>query len=176
VEVKMPRLSIRLAALLFALAASLPAVAQAPAWQPYEDPELGFRIELPLADFEAIGDDDDGPDVLRLYERHGGDAMIEVYGGQNPEGLSAAEFADMLAGADRIAEVTYRTGGRSWFVLSGYYQRLGFEEQELIFYAKFMFSPDLQRFAAFEISYPAADKERFDPVVERLEASFRSPD
>lgn len=171
----MPRLAFRFAAILVALAASLPADAQAPGWRSYEDPALGYRIELPLAEFEAIGDDADGPDVLRLYER-GGDAMIEVYGGQNPEGLSAAEFADMLAGADRIAEVTYRTGGRSWFVLSGYYQRLGFEEQELIFYAKFMFSPDLDRFAAFEISYPAADKQRFDAVVERLEASFRSPD
>lgn len=170
----MPRLPACLIALLFALTASLPVAAQAPGWQTYEDPELGFRIELPLAQFEPIGADE-GPEVLRLFER-GGDAMIEVYGGQNPEGLSAAEFADMLAGADRIAEVTYRTGGRTWFVLSGYYQRLGFEEQELIFYAKFMFSPDLERFAAFEISYPATDKQRFDAVVERLEASFRSPD
>src|SRR5690606_5326981 len=100
--------------------------------------------------FEPFGDDD----VLRLYER-GGDAMIEVYGGENADGLSAAGFADMLAGADRIAEVTYRAGGRSWFVLSGYYERLGFEDEELIFYAKFMFSPSRERFAAFEISYPA---------------------
>ena len=88
---------------------------------------------------------------------------------------SAAGFADMLSHADRVAEVTYRTGGRSWFVLSGYYQRLGFEEEELIFYAKFMFSPDLERFAAFEISYPADEKQRFDAVVERLEESFRRP-
>lgn len=171
----MPRLPACVVAMLFALAAALPTMAQAPGWQPYEDPDHGYRIELPLAEFEAIGDDD-GPDVLRLYERGGGDAMIEVYGGENPDGLNTTEFADMLAGADRIAEVTYRAGGRSWFVLSGYYQRLGFEEQELIFYAKFMFSSDLERFAAFEISYPAADKQRFDPVVERLEATFRSPD
>lgn len=170
----MPLIRTFLAALLLALAATLPAVAQAPGWQLYEDPELGFRIELPLAQFEPIAGEDEGPEVLRLYER-GGDAMIEVYGGENLDGLSVAEFADMLAGADRIAEVTYRTGGRSWFVLSGYYTRLGFEEQELIFYAKFMFSPDLSRFAAFEISYPADEKQRFDPVVERLEASLRSP-
>ncbi|HEV7276808.1 MAG TPA: hypothetical protein VGN80_11005 [Devosiaceae bacterium] len=170
----MPRLIIRFAALLFALTANLPAIAQAPGWQYYEDPELGFTIDLPLAQFELI-EDDAGPEVMRLYER-GGDAMIEVYGGENVEGLSAAGFADMLSRADRIAEVTYRTGGRSWFVLSGYYERLGFEAQELIFYAKFMFSPGLERFAAFEISYPADEKQRFDALVERLEASFRRPD
>ena len=164
---------VRLAALLFVLSASLPAIAQSPGWQHYVDPELGFRIELPLGQFEPVADDA-GPEVLRLFER-GGDAMIEVYGGENVDGLSAAGFADMLSRADRIAEVTYRTGGRSWFVLSGYYQRLGFEEQELIFYAKFMFSPGLKRFAAFEISYPAGEKRRFDEVVERLEASFRRP-
>lgn len=170
----MSRLAACLVALLFALLSSLPTAAQAPGWQLYEDPELGYRIDLPLAMFEAIAADDDGPGVLRLYER-GGDAMLEVYGGRNPDGLSAGQFADMLAGADRIAEVTYRAGGRSWFVLSGYYARLGFEEQELIFYAKFMFSPDLSRFAAFEISYPADEKRRFDEFVERLEASFRRP-
>lgn len=173
----MQRLIVRPAALLFALLltlAALPVAAHDAGWQLYEDPELGFRIELPLGQFEAVADDE-GPNALRLYER-GGDAIIEVYGGENVDGLSAAEFADMLAGADRIADVTYRTGGRSWFVLSGYYERLGFEEQELIFYAKFMFSRDLERFAAFEISYPAADKARFNTVVERLEASFRSPD
>lgn len=169
----MSRLLVRLAALLFALFASLPAIAQSPGWQPYEDPQLGFSIDLPLAQFEPIADEA-GPEVMRLYER-GGDAMIEVYGGENVDGLSAAGFADMLSRADRIAEVTYQTGGRSWFVLSGYYQRLGFEEQELIFYAKFMFSPGLERFAAFEISYPADDKKRFDALVERLEASFRRP-
>lgn len=170
----MPRLRNYLASLVLVLATSLPVGAHAPGWEPYEDPELGFRIDLPVAQFEPVAEDE-GPEVLRLYER-AGDAIIEVYGGENVEGLSAAEFADMLAGADRIAEVTYRTGGRTWFVLSGYYERLGFEEQELIFYAKFMFSSDLERFAAFEISYPAAEKERFDAVVERLEASFRSPD
>lgn len=167
----MPRLLAHLAVLLFAL--SLPALAQGPGWERYEVPEPGFSIELPLADFEALGDDG-GPEMLRLYER-GGDAMIEVYGGENADGLSAAGFADMLSHADRVAEVTYHTGGRSWFVLSGYYRRLGFEEEELIFYAKFMFSPDLERFAAFEISYPADEKQRFDAVVERLEVSFRRP-
>jgi len=77
--------------------------------------------------------------------------------------------------ADRIREVTYRAQGRGWFVLSGYYQRDGEERQDLIFYAKFMFSSDRSVFSGFEISYPAANKRRLDRVVTRLEKSFRGP-
>lgn len=164
-----------LAALAFVLAACLPSAAQDfPRWEHYVDPELGFEIDLPLGWFEPVIDPE-RPSVLQLVERNGGAALLEVYGGENVETLSAAEFADFLSEADRIAEVTYRTGGRTWFVLSGYYRREGFEAQRLIFYAKFMFSADLSHFAAFEISYPREDKWRFDPVVERIEDSFRGP-
>lgn len=46
---------------------------------------------------------------------------------------------------------------------------------ELIFYAKFMFSTNLSHLAAFEASYPATDRKRFDAIVERMEDSLTSP-
>ena len=98
-----------------------------------------------------------------------------MYGGHNHDGFSLPEFIDFLSHADRIAEITYRTGGQTWFVISGYYQRANADDRSLIFYAKFMFSRDLERFSAFEISYPPSHKEQMDPVVETLESSLRSP-
>lgn len=142
------------------------------AWQPYREPADGYRIELPIGSFE-IQQNSPSP-VLTLHEI-GGNALLEVYSGKNPDGLTSTEFADFLSQAERIDEVTYRRVGRTWFVISGFYERDAAEPEDMIFYAKFMFSADRSRFAAFEISYPLSARERFDVVVERLEASFRGP-
>ncbi len=156
-------------ALLFGFAAG--SQAQDAGWQRYEDFDYGFRIDLPLGLFELRENE---AERMTFFEV-GGLGQIDIYGAENPEGLTPQEFMDVLEQADRIAEVTYRTGGRSWFVLSGYYRRERHEAEELIFYAKFMFSPDRSRLSAFEISYPLRDKRRFDPIVTRLEKSLRAP-
>lgn len=159
-----------LAAFVLLLSASL-AVGQDIEWRRYVNDDFGYRIDLPLGLFEITESKDAG---LSLTEVDGL-GQIEIYGAYNELGLSTADFADELSQADRIDEVTYRTGGRSWFVLSGYYAREGQEVEDLIFYAKFMFSADRSRVAAFEISYPLADKRRFDRIVARLERSLRAP-
>jgi hypothetical protein len=156
---------------LFAALAMPPAWAAE--WRHYSDPQLGLSIDLPAEGFEAAPDSGSAA-ALRLVDT-ADDALIEVFGGVNRDGLTLRGFADLVAAADRIAEVTYRTGGRTWFVLSGYYRREGHGDQELIFYSKFMFSPDLRRFSGFEINYPVALKRRFDPIVARLESSMRAP-
>ena len=159
---------------------SLPAI-QAPSfsiaavedlgWQFYFDEVYEFEIDLPLGLFEV----DEGPERgLHLYEPSGL-AEIQVYGADNPRGLSPRAFVTALEDADRVAEVTYRAEGQSWFVLSGYYaddEDLG---EPLIFYTKFMFSADRTRVSAFEISYPLSERRRFDSIVTRLEKSLTPP-
>ena len=140
-------------------------------WRYYADDAYGFDIDLPLGVFEI---DESPARGLHLYEPSGF-AEIEVYGADNPRGLPPRAFVEALEDADRIAEVTYRAEGRSWFVLSGYYadeEELG---EPLIFYTKFMFSADLTRVSAFEISYPLSEKHRFDAVVTRIEKSLTPP-
>lgn len=151
-------------------ASAVPAGAR-PSWSRYVDPELGFAIDLPTGSFVRDGK---GTSPVRLTER-GGDGVLEVYGGTNSNGLNLRAFEKLVGTADRIGEVTYHREGRTWFVLSGYYRREGFEDGDLIFYAKFMFSPDLKTLSAFEISYPVTDKKRFDPIVEHLQATLTSP-
>jgi hypothetical protein len=152
------------------LALVAPVLAQG-GWERYVDPDLGYRIDLPTGQFKRIEAD---PPLVRLH-RDETDALLEVYGGYNRDRLSLSESVDFLSQADRIAEITYRTGGRSWFVISGYYRREEPSDPSLIFYAKVMFSRDLERFSAFEISYPQRYKRQMDPVVEALESSLRPP-
>lgn len=139
-------------------------------WRTYVDPELRFAIALPTASFRVT---ETGSAHLTLAEA-GGDAVIDIYTGANLKHLSPDAFADELSNAGEIKDITYRAGGRSWFVVSGHYRASGAEAQT-IYYAKYLFSRDLQRVAGFEISYPVAEKSRMDPVVERLEESFRMP-
>lgn len=144
----------------------------APAWRSYVDQTLGFRIDLPVGSFNPTADSAERH--IQLTETDG-DAQIDVYGGEDPERLTPEAFADQLANADRIADVTYRRVSRTWFVLSGHYRRADDETGTLIFYAKFMFTPDLSRFSAFEISYSVDEKRRMDPIVTRLERTLRRP-
>lgn len=161
----------RKAALVSALLLGL--IGPAAAWEPYRNPAFGYAIELPGAPF-AVEEAADGRGVTLI--ELGGLGQVDVYGGRNLEGLTVRAFEAALGAAPRIAEITYARRGNSWFVISGHYRREGAESTPLIFYAKVMFSPDRQRLAAFEASYPQAEKARWDPIIERLEASLRAPD
>lgn len=145
--------------------------AQAPDWEPYVDPELGYRIDLPTGLLEPGGE----AEGKLLFQEADGPAQLSVYGEANADKESLGEVAAALEQSDWVREVTYRKGGDSWFVISGYYRQDDEAADELIFYVKLMMSPDHSHYAVFAISYPQDDKERFDPIVDRLEASFRPP-
>ncbi len=140
-------------------------------WQTYRHPERGFSIALPVEGFSSAPT---GRGVTLLEAE--GRGQIDVYGAANAAGLTPREFEAALLGAERIREVTYSRRGASWFVISGYYHRENDTSDDLIFYAKFMFSPDGATLSAFEASYPLADRVRFDPIIERMEDTLTRPD
>lgn len=140
-------------------------------WQRYVDASYDFTIDLPVGLFEQ-GD----PAARGVHLRESrGLAEMEIYGADNPRRLTPRAFVNALEGAEPVDEVTYRAEGRSWFVLSGYYADDDGVGEPLIFYTKFMFSADLTRVSAFELSYPQSEKRRFDPIVERIEKSLTAP-
>lgn len=157
---------LRAIALLILVFCAVPAQAQS--WRRYVHPQLGFSVSLPIGLFEV---DENATDRLELSEV-GGEAQLDVFGVKNPEALSAGEFRAMMETADPSRRITYRAGGRSWFVLSGYLENEGVPT---IFYAKFMLSRDGTAVSAFEISYPEAERARFDDLVERIEDSLTAP-
>jgi hypothetical protein len=81
----------------------------------------------------------------------------------------------VLSRAERIRQITYSRAGASWFVVSGYYRRASSEDDDLIFYAKFMLSRDHRKVSVFEASYPVRDKKRYDPLIERMEDTLTRP-
>jgi hypothetical protein len=140
----------------------------AEAWRTYRNPQMSFEIALPSTSFRVT---EASAAHLTLKEASG-DAVIDVYAGANLKHLSPEAFSAELSNAGEIKDITYHVGGRGWFVVSGHY-RVGVTEPQTIYYAKYLFSADLERVAGFEISYPVAEKLRMDGVVERLEGSFK---
>jgi hypothetical protein len=140
-------------------------------WTHYENATFGYTVDLPLGLFRTSSNEDKGVTLLEQDGR----GQIDVYGAINIQMLEPRQFEEALASAGRIREVTYSRRGASWFVISGYYQREGDESDDLIFYAKFMFSQDGSSLSAFEASYPLSDKRRYDPIIERMEESLTAP-
>jgi len=141
----------------------------AESWRSYADPAAGYSIEAP-AGFLARRDDASGHLLLKS-----GATSIEVYGGLNARRLTAKQLARQLQEAGGIADITYRAGGRTWLVLSGHYRREAGDPEPLIYYAKFLFSPDMSRLSGFEMSYPVSQKARMDDVVAHIQKTFRGP-
>lgn len=158
-----------LTALLTAL--SVPAAAQRIDWQAYAHPGSGYRIDLPVGLLALRGE----VDGRLVYETADGQARLVTYSVDNGSRASLARIAADLAAADAIERVTYRREGRSWVVLSGYYRPGEDQREASIFYLKLMMSADRSRYAVFAISYPPSAKRAFDPIVARLESSFRPP-
>ena len=152
------------------MAISTVALAQTSAgWQTYVDRSYGFTAELPLGSFEMV--EAEGIPGVALSEI-GGQATINLYGGP-ANGMTRDALEARLKSGEQIGTTTYRAGGESWFVLSGFYD--GVERDDMIFYTKVMFSPDHQTFSAFEITFPTRDKPRFEPLVEYFEDNFTRP-
>jgi hypothetical protein len=157
------------ASLLLVISASMPGLAQT-GWEAYRDPALGYRIDLPRGGFERF----EGGEGRVILADPGGQARITVFGEDVPAGRSLKELEEALRQSDLVDEVTYRAGGKSWFVLSGHFRDTQAPE-EMVFYVKLMLNGDRSAYSTFAISYPRRLKPQYDPVVERLERSLRAP-
>ncbi len=129
------------------------------------DPEIGFRYSYPVDLFSPI--QGDGKPYFHYFESASSDAKFLVGGwnntrAQSPEGLKRW-LIENVGGYDAT---TYRPRGRSWFVLSGY-------RGDSIYYEKVMFSCGSSLVNVFAISYPVDQRNIYDPIVERMEDTFR---
>jgi hypothetical protein len=154
------------AVLCFATAAA-PAVAQtsgAPHWRTYQNDRYGTTIDYPdLFKAEPPPDNDDG---RRFKSRDG--AEFAVFASYNAFDFDLAGYQRyILEKLGPGKAVTYRAHGEDWFVISG-------TEGDGIFYERYMLSHGKEMTEGFVMSYPAAVKETYDPIVARMAKSFRS--
>src|SRR5262245_26998849 len=151
-------------ALFFIALTILPDVARAQeAWAIYRNDRFGTTIDYPTR-FRP-GRPPENNDGLSFTAADG--ATLSVWGS-----LNALEHD--VAGLEAFArenpkdgeQVTYRATGKNWLVLSG-------TRGDRVFYQRHLFSHRNEIINAFEISYPAALRASYDPVVARLSRTLR---
>ena len=139
-------------------------VAAARGWVSNSDAEFGFTFSYPPDLFHSV-EGDEKPSFY-YFRSSAADAKLLFGAWDNVKQQTPEAFKSwLIENAGGYKDVTYRPGGRSWFVLSGY-------RDEHIYYEKVMFSCAGRVVNVFAMSYPTNQRHVFDPLVERIEDSF----
>ena len=151
--------------LLMVAAAPSAALAEPSGWVASRDEGFGFTYAFPSEAFAPR--EGDGRPSVHIFESQDARAKLLFTAWRNEEGQTPAAFKQwLIANTEGYDELTYRPRGRSWFVLSGY-------RDDNIYYEKVMFSCGGNVVNVFGMSYPVAERSRYDPIVERIEDQFR---
>jgi len=98
-------------------------------------------------------------------------AKILVFAGDNVANDTLTSKRASLTGGD-YARVAYNATGNTWFVVSGLRTIGGVDS---IFYEKYIVSAESETIHSLIVTYPARLKARYDPIVDRVAASFAGP-
>jgi hypothetical protein len=151
--------------ILLYLAAMSSVSATTPPWAHERDPGLGFDFSYPLNLFQRT--EGDGKPSFHYFVSRDAEAKLMVGAWNNEAGQTPSEFKQwLLANTGGYDEMTYVPRGRTWFVISGY-------RGDDIYYEKVMFSCAGSVVNIFAITYPQGLRRQYDPVVEKVEDSFR---
>jgi len=134
-------------------------------WVTYVNDRFGFSLRYPADVFapERRSEAGDG-EVFVATQGHG---RLLVGAFENRDGHSVASYRDLIRSQSYADyEVSYAPRGQTWFVLSG-------ESADKVFYEKVMFSCQGRVINSFALVYPIERKRQFDPIVERIENTFR---
>jgi hypothetical protein len=133
-------------------------------WIEQRDPQFGYSYSYPETLFASVAGD--GKPGFHYLAANASDAKFLVGAWDNRDGATPEHFKRwMIENAGGYEEITYQPRGRSWFVLSGY-------RGEQIYYEKVMFSCGERVVNILAIAYPVAERDQFDPLVERMEDRF----
>ena len=148
-----------------AIGCSGPLAAAVGDWTEYRNERFGFSLGYPGSVFAVERKTDAGDG--QVFVASDGDARLLVGALVNDSAYTPATYQEYVArhsyGEYKIG---YRRLGSSWFVLSG-------EGNGRVFYEKVMFSCGGRLINSFAMIYPVAQRQIFDPIVERVENTFR---
>lgn len=135
-------------------------------WREYRNGRYGFSLQYPedLFVVERTADAGDG----QVFVSQIGNARLLVGAFVNESGYSPASYQAYLARESYGGyAIRYQRLGSNWFVLSG-------NGQGKVFYEKVVFSCAGRLINSFALLYSMADRDTFDPIIERIEGTFRS--
>ena len=135
-------------------------------WQSYRNERFGLSLSYPAKLFQIERTSEAGDGVV--FRAHGTDARMLVGALPNRDRHTVASYQDIVARKSYASyQIHYRPRGNTWFVLSG-------EGDGKIFYEKVVFSCGGRLINSFALIYPAAERQIFDRIVERVEDTFRA--
>lgn len=134
-------------------------------WNSYRNERFGLSLSYPGTVFAPDRTAEAGDGQLMVSKD--GSARLLIGGLLNADGRSPAAYQDFIARQSYADyRIDYRRLGSNWFVLSG-------EGNGKIFYEKVMFSCAGRLINSFALIYAADERHVFDPIVERIENSYR---
>ena len=140
--------------------------ASAQNWSEYRNERYGFSLRYPADIFvvERTAEAGDG----QVFVANDADARLLVGALVNTSNFTPRAYQDYIAkNSYGDYDISYRRLGRSWFALSG-------EGNGKTFYEKVMFTCGGRLINSFAMIYPNDKKYLFDPIVERIEDTFRA--
>lgn len=160
----MPIWYARAFAVFFGLLALQCAQAHAVDWKRYDNPRFGTVILVPsgfVAETPSVNGD--GASFVSADGR----ARIAVYASRAPSVVTVDfdGYREWLAAEVGIA-ISYRAHGRGWFVISG---RKG---KDITYIKVVAGCTDRSVAHHVRISYPADEKQKYDPIVSRVARSL----
>ena len=151
--------------ILFGGSATLFAYSRSDAWVPQTNSRFGFTFSYPADIFQVERSAGDGSGMA--FVSTDGTARMLVGGLENRDDFTLESYRSFIRDKSYSNfNVHYAPRGHSWFVLSG-------ETAERVFYEKVIFGCGGRIINRFALIYPVRSKAIFDPIVERLEDSFR---
>jgi hypothetical protein len=152
-------------ALTFAIGicASIDVAAAQEKWVTYMNPRFGTIADYPANIFTVRDPPPENGDG-QSFRSGDGRAQLSIYGAYNAEGDTPQRYLEKLAGEG----VSYRRTTARTYVMSGtrndqlFYERCNFQEGK----------SDIIN--CFTVTYPAAEKVAWDPIVTRLSKSLRA--
>lgn len=160
----MPRKLLLACAILAAIGAgAFAARAEGGRWLTYQNDRYGTTIDYPdQFKAEPPPDADDG----RKFTSADG-AEFSVYASYNALDFNLDKYEGfILKNLDPGQIVTYKAHGGNWFVISG-------TKGDTVFYERHLLSHGGQMTEGFSMTYPAAAKSSYDPIIARMAKSFR---
>ena len=135
-------------------------------WVEHRNDKYGFSLEYPgdIFKLERTTETGDG----HAFVSEDGKARLLVGALKNTSGFTTASYQNHIAQQSYGKfKVSYRPIGKCWFALSG-------EGNDQIFYEKVIFSCSGRMITSFAMIYALERRDEFDPLVERIEESFRA--
>jgi hypothetical protein len=134
-------------------------------WASLENTKAGFELKYPADVFSPKAGNREPDD--RLFGSGDGRAVLRVYSERGNAGTTPAKYrAALLARRYAGAALDYAPQRDQWFVLSG---TLGAE----MFYERVSFSCDRRSLHGWLLTYPVAERQFYDAIVEEMHRSYR---